>query len=78
MKSIVLLQIDNSMPCFNEENVIFITNKWDSIPNEEDDSSDEDDETKTWTTLKDDIKERWQSVNEEFIFKMNLKEVIIT
>lgn len=65
------------MPCFNPENVIFITNKWDTIVHDEDDSSDEDEETKTWNTLKDNIKRRWLSVREELIFKMNLRDVII-
>lgn len=65
------------MPCFNPENVIFITNKWDTIVNEEEDSSDEDEETKTWNILKDNIKRNWPSVKEEFIFKMNLRDVII-
>lgn len=65
------------MPCFNPENVIFITNKWDTIVHDEEDSSDEDEETKTWNTLRDNIKRRWPSVKEEFIFKMNLREVII-
>lgn len=77
MKSILLCQLDNSMPCFNPENVIFITNKWDTIVHDEEDSSDEDEETKTWNTLRDNIKRRWPSVKEEFIFKMNLREVII-
>lgn len=77
MKSIFLLRVENEMPCFNPENVIFITNKWDDIVNEEDDSSDEDEETKTWNTLKDNIKRRWPSVKEELIFKLSLREVII-
>lgn len=75
MKSILLCQLDHSMPCFNPENVIFITNKWDTIVHDEEDSSDEDEETKTWNTLRDNIKRRWPSVKEEFIFKMNLREV---
>lgn len=62
------------MPCFDPRNVIFITNKWDTLFSE-DDSSDEDEETKTWNTLKTDIKRRWPSVREELIFKMNLKDV---
>lgn len=53
MKSILLCQLDHSMPCFNPENVIFITNKWDTIVHDEEDSSDEDEETKTWNTLRD-------------------------
>lgn len=75
MKSIFLLRVENEMPCFNPENVIFITNKWDDIVNEEDDSSDEDEETKTWNTLKDNIKRRWPSVKEELIFKLSLREI---
>lgn len=77
MKSILLRRLDNSMPCFNPENVIFITNKWDTVANDEEDSSDKDKETKTWDILKDNIKRRWPSVKEEFIFRMNLREVII-
>lgn len=62
------------MPCFDPRNVIFITNKWDTLYTE-DDSSDEDEETKSWNTMKTDIKRRWPSVREEVIFKMNLKDV---
>lgn len=76
IKAIVLLHLENKMPCFDPRNVIFITNKWDTLFSE-DDSSDEDEETKTWNTLKSDIKRRWPSVREELIFKMNLKDVNI-
>lgn len=74
IRAIVLLHLENEMPCFDPRNVIFITNKWDTLFSE-DDSSDEDEETKTWNTLKTDIKRRWPSVREELIFKMNLKDV---
>lgn len=76
IRTIVLLHLENEMPCFDLRNVIFITNKWDTLYSE-DYSSDEDEETKTWNTLKFDIKNRWPSVREELIFKMNLKDVII-
>lgn len=76
IKAIVLLHLENEMPCFDPRNVIFITNKWDTLFSE-DDSSDENEETKTWNTLKSDIKRRWPSVREELIFKMNLKDVNI-
>lgn len=65
------------MLCFNLENVIFIMNKWDIIVYDEEDSSDEDEEIKIWNILRDNIKWRWLLVKEEFIFKMNLREVII-
>lgn len=66
------------MPCFNPENVIFITNKWDSLNtnNTDEDSSDDDEETKVWENIKSNVKQRWPSVREENIFKMNLKDVI--
>lgn len=66
------------MPCFNPENVIFITNKWDSLNtnNTDEDSSDDDEESKVWENIKSNVKQRWPSVREENIFKMNLKDVI--
>lgn len=63
------------MPCFDLEDVIFVTNKWDTIPKNDDSS--EDDETYTWKTLESDIKRRWPFVKEENIFRMNLVEVIL-
>lgn len=73
-----MLQMDNEMPCFKPENVIFITNKWDSLNtnNTDEDSSDDDEETKVWENIKSNVKQRWPSVREENIFKMNLKDVI--
>lgn len=66
------------MPCFKPENVIFITNKWDviDVSNTEEDSSDEDEKHIVWEDIKSNIKQRWPSVREEHIFKMNLKDVI--
>lgn len=63
------------MPCFDLKDVIFITNKWDSINQEESDSEEEDEETKTWKRTLSDIKSAWPCVNERNIFRMSLKEV---
>lgn len=69
------------MPCFDPQDVIFITNKWDQIERNaegsDENSSDEDDVTKTWETLKANIKHNWPSVKEENIYKMNLRNVSI-
>lgn len=71
------------MPCFSPENVVFITNKWDlvrkQIDNSEEDSSESDNEEEIgiWKQLKMDIKQEWPYVGEENIFKMILKDVII-
>ena len=66
------------MPCFDPANVLFITNKWNTLPNEKEDSdsSDEDEVTQTWRTLLCNIKQLWPAVKEEHIFKMNLIEVM--
>lgn len=79
LKSISLLQMENEMPCFDPKDVIFITNKWDTIQNKDkdEDSSDDDEETKVWENIKSNVKQRWLSVREENIFKMNLTEVIL-
>lgn len=54
------MQLDNEMPCFDPQDVIFVTNKWDQIEQNaegsDENSSDEDDVTKTWEALKADIK----------------------
>lgn len=63
------------MPCFDPEDVIFITNKWDAIV--QDDSDSEDEEARTWEQNLFDIKSSWPQVTEKNIFKMNLKEVRI-
>lgn len=70
--------MDNEMPCFNPEDVIFLTNKWDSLNtnNTDEDSSDDDEETKVWENIKSNVKQRWPSVRVENIFKMNLRDVI--
>ena len=63
------------MPCFDPRDVIFITNKWDTIPKEESDSEEEDEETKTWKNIRNVIKEKWPALNEEYIYKLSLTEV---
>lgn len=67
------------MPCFDPQDVIFITNKWDTIENNaegsDENSSDDDDVKKTWEALKATIKKNWPSVKEENIYRMNLKDI---
>lgn len=77
------LQLETEMPCFDPNNVIFITTHWDILRSKPDgssssdeDSSDEDDETQTWRNLNLNIKKCWPSVKEEQIFRINLNEVI--
>lgn len=71
--------MDNEMPCFDPEDVMFVTNKWNTIENNaegsDENSSDDDDVTKTWEALKANIKIHWTSVKEENIYRLSLKDV---
>lgn len=74
LKSIVLLQMDNEMPCFDPQDVIFITNKWDSIRSQLDVEKEKE---KVWGKIKQKIKAKWDFVKEEHIFRMNCINVSI-
>ena len=67
----------DEMPCFDPEDAIFITNKWDTIKIEESeiDSGDESDKERTWHDVKSRIHERWPAVKDENIFQLSLCEV---
>ncbi|XP_062580373.1 uncharacterized protein LOC134242307 [Saccostrea cucullata] len=75
LKSVIDLHMDDEMPCFDPSSVIFITNKWDSIKQDPDDSDEEDDATQTWENVTDSIFTMWPSVRKENIFKLNLIDV---
>ncbi|XP_056002441.1 transmembrane GTPase Marf-like [Ostrea edulis] len=75
LRSISNLIMEDEMPCFDPRGVIFITNKWDSISKDPDDSSEEDEVEKTWQGLESSIHRLWPSVKKENIFRMNLQEV---
>ena len=70
------LGIENEMPCFDPRDVLFVTNKWDTITSCDSDSEDEDHQKeKTWKDIRSKIERQWSHVKEEHIFKMSLKEV---
>lgn len=62
------------MPCFDPEDVIFITNKWDCIRSQLDVEKEKE---KVWEKTKRDIKRKWEFVKEEHIFRMNCLDVSI-
>lgn len=72
LESIETLKKENKMPCFDPENVIFITNKWDSIRSQLDVEREKE---KVWENIKKDIKRKWKYVKEEHIFRMNCIDV---
>nr|XP_022288226.1 uncharacterized protein LOC111100543 isoform X2 [Crassostrea virginica] len=75
LKSLINLKIGDEMPCFDPRDVIFITNKWDTIPKEKSDSEEEDEEIKTWKNIRTEIQAKWPAVKDEYIYKMSLTEV---
>lgn len=65
------------MPCFDPEDVIFITNKWDNIKIDEDVGDLEEEISNTWESIISEINTCWPVVKQEHIFRMNLLDVII-
>lgn len=61
------------MPCFDPRDVIFVTNKWDTIPKEESNSEEEDEETKTWKNIRTEIK-AYMACSERRIYIQNESE----
>lgn len=74
LREIILLQANGKMPWFNVEDVLFVTNKWDTVRCV---VSDDEQRNSTWEKLQKDIKEIWPSLNNKNIFRMNLVEVFI-
>ncbi|XP_062595929.1 uncharacterized protein in xynA 3'region-like, partial [Saccostrea cucullata] len=73
LRSLINLQIEDEMPCFDPKEVIFITNKWDTIARDgshDKESSDKNQDEKIWNELKNAIKTIWPFVKDENIFKM--------
>lgn len=60
------------MPCFDPEDVIFITNKWDSIRSQFDVDKEREE---LWEKIKIDLKKKWPNVKDSHIFRMNFLDV---
>lgn len=74
LQKIQIRCLKNEMPCFKQEDVIFLTNKWDTIKSDE---NMHDEKTVIWEKTKMKIKQTWPFVKEEKIFRLNLKDVNI-
>lgn len=72
LHSINETQIKNEMPCFDPEDVIFITNKWDSIRSQFDVEKEREE---LWEKIKIDLKKKWPNVKDSHIFRMNVLDV---
>lgn len=60
------------MPCFDPEDVIFITNKWVSIRSQFDVEKEREE---LWEKIKIDLKKKWPNVKDSHIFRMNFLDV---
>lgn len=69
------MQIKNEMPCFDPEDVIFITNKWDSIRSQ---FNVEKEREQLWKNINMDLRKKWPHVKESHIFRMNFLDVHVS
>lgn len=63
------------MPCFEPDEVIFLTNQWDIIKNTKEDGDEEDQHTKTWSKIQSKLEEGWPGFRNDRLFKISLKQV---
>lgn len=66
------MQIKNEMPCFDPKDVIFLTNKWDTIDSQYDVEKEKEE---LWQKINIDLKRKWAHVREENVFRMNITHV---
>ncbi|XP_063437683.1 uncharacterized protein LOC134718824 isoform X2 [Mytilus trossulus] len=70
-----------NMPCFDPREVMFLTNQWDIIDNDdpvsdEDSENEEDDQqTQTWKLIQSKLSKGWGWFNVENVFRISLKQV---
>lgn len=72
-----------NMPCFDPREVMFLTNQWDIIHNDdplsdEDSENEEDDQqTQTWKLIQSKLRKGWGWFNVENVFRISLRQVNI-
>lgn len=71
----------SKMPCFNPEDVMFLTNKWDIIEPKEYSSTDEEDNTEkenqhteTFRSINMKLKMGWPHINPKNIFRISIRQ----
>lgn len=68
------MQLNDEMPCFDPQDVIFIVNKMDTIKSSRGPDIAREN---AWTKINNDLKKRWPQVRQEHVFRMNLIDVSI-
>lgn len=72
----------DKMPCFDPREVMFLTNQWDIIDNddpssgedEDSESKSEDQHTQTWNLIQRKLEKGWVGFNVENVFRISLKQ----
>lgn len=73
----------DKMPCFDPREVVFLTNKWDSLHNYYT-SSDEDEDSEgekenhhalTWNLIQQKLTKEWDCFNNKKVFRISLEQV---
>ncbi|CAC5416773.1 unnamed protein product [Mytilus coruscus] len=70
-----VIEKGKEMPCFEPEEVIFLTNQWDIINNTKEDEDEEDQHTKTLNKIKIKLEEYWPGFCEKQLFQTSLIQV---
>lgn len=64
-----------NMPCFDPQDVMFLTNKWDSVDNDSDDEEGESEQDKTMQEIQYKLEKGWGFISPKNLFKVSLKQV---
>lgn len=71
-----IMENRENMPCFDPRDVMFLTNQWDTIDNDDPLSDDEVSQlTQTWNFIKEKLDNEWGWLNVENVFRISLKQV---
>lgn len=70
-----MIEKRKEMPCFEPDEVIFLTNQWDIIKNIKNKGEEEDTHTRTWNQIQRKLQEIWPGLNTDRLFKISLEQV---
>lgn len=68
------MQMKEEMPSFDPSDVIFVTNKWDSIRSQRSVIKEQE---QLWKNINLDIEKAWPHVRKDHVFRMNTLDVSI-
>lgn len=76
----VVVKNEEKMPHFNLKDVMFLTNKWDSVESDNDSSDDEEEKDEkgkdgTYNYIMKSLSQEWPGVSNDNVFQVSLKLV---